>query len=111
MLTCSAEIPASGYNLGQQTHVFAAATMEKNNKNLCLLAETTSLMSCLYAFFSVSKLPDKASTHASILPNIIQKPRKPKKLADFWVFLSVILADAYRYLRSNHHGQMFFRFY
>jgi len=52
MLTCSAEIPALGCNLGQQTHVFAAATMEKNNKNLCLLAETASLMSCLYAFFS-----------------------------------------------------------
>ena len=46
------EIPASGCNLGQQTHVFAAATMKKNNKNLCLLAETASLMSWVDAFFS-----------------------------------------------------------
>ncbi len=51
MLTCSAEIPAFGYNLGPQTHVLAALRIEKNNKNLCLLAETASLVSCLYAFF------------------------------------------------------------
>jgi len=52
MLTCSAEIPAFGYNLGPQTHVLAALRIEINNKNLCILAETASLMSCLYAFFS-----------------------------------------------------------
>ena len=52
MLTCSAEIPAFEVQFRRKTHVFAAATMEKNNKNLCLLAETASLMSCLYAFFS-----------------------------------------------------------
>ena len=52
MLTCSAEIPAFEVQFRRKTHVFAAATMEKNNKNLCLLAETASLMPCLYAFFS-----------------------------------------------------------
>ncbi len=46
------EIPAFEVQFRRKTHVFAAATMEKNNKNLCLLAETASLMSCLYAFFS-----------------------------------------------------------
>ncbi len=51
MLTCSAEIPAFEVQFWRKTHVFAAATMEKNNKNRCLLAETSSQMSCLYAFF------------------------------------------------------------
>ena len=51
MLTCSTEIPAFGYNLGPQTHVRAALRIENNNKNLCLLAETMSLMSWMDAFF------------------------------------------------------------
>ena len=42
MLTCSAEIPASGCNLGQQTHIFAAATMEKNK----LQSSKDSLLGC-----------------------------------------------------------------
>ena len=40
--------PLCAKNRGENVDLLS----EKNNKNLCLLAETTSLMSCLYAFFS-----------------------------------------------------------